>query len=56
MTDRLITMAGFTIMGLCLLLIAYQNIVLGRMLADTQALIANVASLTAEVLHRLPAP
>ena len=39
LTDRVITVGGFAVMGVCLLLIAYQNVVLGRLLAEVATLI-----------------
>jgi hypothetical protein len=42
MADRLIPIIGFTIMGVCLAFIAYQTVVMQRLLADVIALGARI--------------
>jgi len=42
MTDRLITILGFTWMTAGLMFIAYQNVILARMLSEMTALIARI--------------
>jgi len=42
MTDRLITILGFAWMAFALMFIAYQNVILSRMLAQMTALIARI--------------